>query len=221
MVPLNRFVSLTDLVIKNFEGGYYHPDMYFKTGIIKDKRYAASGETMFGIDRKHGIALAKYPEWKPFWDAIDKAGARTKWAWNYHGGDLGPQLRILAGKLMYPHFSTLANRYLSQSAINAISNDDRLVIHFSYASWNGEGWFQRFAKAINAAVVVPAATKESIFKSTLGARVNSNNSLIAQHGKKMMKLFTGLNAGTSASVQKKNFRDVFNPSSWLRSFNSY
>ena len=31
-----------------------------------------SGETMFGIDRKHGAQLSKYSEWQEFWRFIDE-----------------------------------------------------------------------------------------------------------------------------------------------------
>lgn len=218
MITTDKFVNLTDTVIQNFEGGYYHPDM-LKKGIIKDKRYASSGETMFGIDRKAGGALNTTPAGKEFWSLIDKAGARTKWKWNYMGGALAPKLRKLVGQMMYPAFMNLFNKYLSEDAQLAVANDPRLIIHFSYATWNGPGWFQRFANALNAAVKNGETDKDKIFTAALSARTNAGNSLIRQHGVKMMSIFEnmGLAAGTGGEVKKKFF-DAFNPGSWLRLF---
>lgn len=219
MIAKDNFINLTDLVIKNFEGGYYHPDM-LKKGIIKDQRYASSGETMFGIDRKHGAgALAKSDAWKEFWSIIDKANARTTWKWNYTGGALGPVLRKLTGAMMYPHFMRLFTKYLSPAAQAVVANDERLIVHFSYASWNGEGWFQRFAKPLNDAVAKGITDKDQLFNIALQARTKSTNSLIRQHGAKMASLIkkTWPALSTGGAVKKK-FLDAFDIASWLRSW---
>jgi|CXWL01.1.fsa_nt_gi hypothetical protein len=214
MVTSDKFVSLTDTVIQNFEGGYYHPNMYGR--VIKDVRYKSSGETMFGIDRKHGISLSKNPAWNEFWGLIDKAGAKTKWKWNYMGGILGPTLRSLAGKIMYPHFMALFNKYLNTKAQQAVANDPRLVIHFSYASWNGPGWFQKFSSPLNLALNKGFSDKELIYRVAIEARTKNSNSLIRQHGATMIGLFAKMNLNnTGPEPEKKKFFDAFNPRNWF------
>lgn len=191
MVAKSNFLPLTDLVIKNFEGGYYHPEMMRDGRLKYDPRYATSGETMLGIDRKNGASLAGSPAWKEFWGIIDQAGARTKWKWNYLGGALAPKLRLLAAEIMFPHFSTLYSRYLSSGAQTAVKNDPRLILHFSYAAWNGPGWFSRFANTINNAVK-EGKTGDQLAAAALNSRTGSSNSLIRQSGAKMVALFKTL-----------------------------
>jgi len=95
---------------------------------------------------------------------------------------------------MYQWFNHLAAKYLFGDSIDKIAADDRLVIHFSYASWNGEGWFQKYAKALNAA----KGTKEQIFQEAIKARTEavnksgSPNKAIRQQGVNMMNLFARL-----------------------------
>lgn len=205
MVTSNIFLPLTDLVINTLEGGYYHPDM-MKDGRVKyDARYLTSGETMFGIDRKNGIQLAKYPEWKTFWAVIDRAGARSKWKWNYRGGSLEPELRTLAGKLMMPWFSYLYNKYLTKQAQSLVSQDSRLILHFAYASWNGEGWFQRYAKTINNEAAKGITDLDKLTATAIKQRTDSSNSLIRQTGAKIAKLVSKLSADIAAV--KKKFRN--------------
>jgi len=201
MVNANIFLPITDLVIKHLEGGYYHPDM-MKDGRVKyDPRYSTSGETMFGIDRKNGVQLAKYPEWKTFWAVIDKSGARSKWKWNYRGGTLEAELRTLAGKLMYPWFSYLFTKYLSPAAQSLVSSDARLILHFAYAAWNGAGWFERFAKMINSQVAAGQTDVNKLTSLAVKQRTDSSNSLIRQTGSKIASLVTTV----SDVVKKKSF----------------
>ena len=189
MLSTERFLSLTNIVIDNFEGGYYHPDMAKKMKPSDQALLAASGETMFGLDRKAGAQLAVYPEWKQFWDMIDKANARTNWKHYSLGGALNAPLKNLAGRIMYQWFNRLTAKYLIGNSIDKIAADDRLVIHFSYASWNGEGWFKKFATALNAA----KGTKEQIFQTAIKARTEASSKAIRNAGAKMMNLFVTLN----------------------------
>jgi hypothetical protein len=186
MLSIERFSSLTSVVIDNFEGGYYHPDMAKKMSAKDQAILAKSGETMFGLDRMAGAQLAAYPEWSKFWNIVDGADARHKWKHYSMGGQFTAQLKELAGKIMYQWFSHLAAKYLKGDSIEKIASDDRLVIHFSYASWNGEGWFKKFADALNAA----KGTKEQIFQAALKARTGASSLAIRNAGAKMMKLFT-------------------------------
>jgi hypothetical protein len=65
--PFNKFEYISNLIIDNLEGGYYHPDMYIKgaknvngkympPSIFKKEGadYGSSGETLFGLDRQAG-----------------------------------------------------------------------------------------------------------------------------------------------------------------------
>lgn len=191
MLPQQRFVSITnDIVIPYFESGYYHPDMA-KNYSAKDQAILKdSGETMFGEDRKAGKQLAVYPEWKQFWDMIDADRAKNPKLWKhyYMGGAINAPLKELCSKIMYQWFNYLAAKYLKGDAIDKIVADDRLLVHFSYASWNGEGWFERFAKALNKAT----GTREEIFKTAIDARLNAPAKAIRNAGVKMLEVFKKL-----------------------------
>lgn len=179
MVTKQIFVRITNLVIKHIEGGYYHPNMLKNFNAASQKIMKASGETMFGLDRKHGIALSKYPEWNEFWKVIDDAGASTKWKHYYRGGALEPKLTELASAIMYPWFLGLCKKYISDAGTTAMINDERLLMNFSYASWNGTGWFKKFAAVLNNVASI-TKDKETILKAVIGARLNSGNKVIMQ-----------------------------------------
>jgi hypothetical protein len=192
----DKFQKVTTLVIDKLEGGYYHPNMLVD-GRIKDSRYGASGETMFGIDRLNGGAINRSRNGLAFWSIIDKAGASTKWAWNFTGGALKPALQKLASNMIYALYSVYIKLYLkSPSLIRIIENDDRLLFHFVYATWNGAGWFKKFATDMFNAyksgiknpndlyrVAIASRTKEGLRKGTQA------NSLIKQGGEKIASLF--------------------------------
>ena len=150
-MTLEKFQQLTIVVIDNFEGGYYHPAMLPNFKPADQNLLRASGETMFGLDRKAGSQLAVYPEWKTFWDLLDADRAANKglWRYQYRGGKLEYRLKELAAAIMFKWFTYLSKKYILIGSMDEIDNDDRLIIHFSYASWNGEGWFQKYSKALN------------------------------------------------------------------------
>lgn len=183
----DTFRKVTLWIIDNLEGGYYHPDM-MKRNPEKFPRYENSGETMFGIDRRQGGSINTSPAGVKFWGLIDKANARTLWKWNYKGGELADELKPLVVEMMYPRFIDFLNRYIPNKALQSeIFNNPVLLGHFIYATWNGSGWFQRFAK--NAAKnYAQGARGEALKNLELGYRANYPNSLIAQGGKKIIKL---------------------------------
>lgn len=187
LVTEDKFITLTGTVIDNLEGGYYHPRMKANMKPSDQKIMGTSGETMFGLDRVHGAQLSKYPEWDQFWYIIDHAQP-PYWRHYYRGGILEPKLKTLAARIMFRWFSHLAAKYLNQQAQEAIADDDRLILHFSYASWNGEGWFKRFAAALNKAVTSHQGDKEAIWKQAIKARTESSNKVIRQQGVNMMAL---------------------------------
>lgn len=181
-------------VIDRLEGGYFHPDM-LKDGRVKDQRYVNSGETMMGIDRSSGKKINDSPEAKEFWKLIDDAGARYSWKWNYKGGPLEPKLKELAGKIIKPYFEKFSNLYLSPKAKQLVYSDGRLLFHFIYATWNGSGWFKKFASDINNAVDAGITNTDELLKIAIDSRIKEGlkpgsppNSLIAQGGEKIKKI---------------------------------
>jgi len=197
------FTQVTEAVISNLEGGYFHPDMT-KDGRVKDSRYSTSGETMFGLDRKQGDSTSTAA--KNFWSAIDSSGARSKWRWNHMPKEpLYSQLVKLAAGVMEPKFNSSLNNYCPDKNIQAlIKSDGRLMFNVIYAQWNGVGWIKGLLKVINEEYNSGKKDSESLLKSSVIERVNGGHrmyklgtgkslgsrsaSLIAQGGKKIAKL---------------------------------
>lgn len=203
MVSEDKFITITDVVIDKLEGGYYHPQM-LADGRVKDSRYSNSGETLFGLDRKAGAGLSKYPQWQQFWSKVDSTGASNKWSWNYMGGSQAPDLKKLAGKVMYQEYNNLYNRYLSPESQKLVDSDARLTFNFAYAAWNGSGWFQRFANALNTAVASGERNKDKLVSLVVSQRTNSSNSLIAQGGRKISGFINNIQFVEFVTKNKKN-----------------
>ncbi len=174
------FREVIDLVVKNLEGGYYHPDMMSDGRLQYNSDMASSGETMFGLDRKNGSGLSVYPAWAKFWGLIDKADARHKWKWNYTGGTLNNPLKQLTSEIMLPWYQKLSKTYLSKEAKSIVDNDKGLMFHFAYASWNGEGWFHKFATVINKAVADGNKDPRSLENVAMNSRATASSSLITR-----------------------------------------
>jgi hypothetical protein len=211
-VDQNLFNDATKLVIKNFEGGYYHPDM------LSDGRLNAtpaqinfmrfSGETMFGLDRHAGHSLYyisprissdvrtnlqyipsykyKNDASKIFWTTLDNQNAAKLWRWNYKGGAAENQLQNLAAQILYPVFLEYSNLYFSEQSKKVVYNNPKLLFHFIYAVWNGPAFFRKFAKKLN----------EDVDKN-LNAEVLIDNQILVRAGSavgssasKMVKVFS-------------------------------
>ena len=207
-VDKTRFDKVVTLVIDSLEGGYYHPDM-LKDGRVKDSRYSNSGETMFGIDRKKGGTINDTPSGKAFWTAIDSANAKTKWNWNYMGGTLAPQLKENASGMIQPQYEAFSKRYLSAKTKQLVESDDRLLFNFIYATWNGQGWFRKFAKDMNKAIDSGITDLNKLTQVALDSRTKEGleagskpNSLISQGGQKIAVVFEKMKEYTTATVQK-------------------
>jgi hypothetical protein len=203
---LEKFKTITDIVIAKMEGGYYHPNMRLRNP-KKFAVYGNSGETMYGLDRKTGDALNKTVAGKKFWKLIDDADAKNKWSWLYMGGNLEPQLKDLIVKIIYPEFNYLTKKYLSNKAQEFIFTDPRLLFHFIYATWNGSGWFQKFATDFSKKVASGETNLDKLVKymndlrTTEGLRTGSKpNSLIKQGGEKIKNFIESLKSANN--VQK-------------------
>jgi hypothetical protein len=131
--------------------------------------YSRSGETMFGLDREAGKIEDISSDGKKFFQLIDdqkeKMGMDNfckKWTWNYRGGEIKNQLLDLAVKTMKSLFDKNSKNYLSEKARNIVNNSNPLLLHFSYATWNGPGFFKDFAKSINKGVDEGKSEKELV-----------------------------------------------------------
>ena len=182
-----NFLEMTKKVVYNLEGGYFSQDMLYD-GRVNDKRYKGSGETMYGIDRSH-FSQKNTPAYKKFWKIIDDADARSTWKYNYYGGSLSTDLMSLTAEMIKPVFDDFCNRYLSPQSIAIINSDNLLLFNFIYATWNGEGWFQKFSKPFNQAVERGITDITVLRQIAVDARINESNSLIVQTGRKIQKLF--------------------------------
>jgi hypothetical protein len=186
-IAKDKFANITTSVVNKLEGGYYNPLWH---GVPKG--FERSGETMFGIDRKAGGALNTSVAGKKFWSIIDANKSKEIWKHGYRGGSLENQLTSLAIEIMYPEYVRLSDKYLTEKASNIVNSDARLVFHFAYGTWNGAGWFKKFANDINKAInsgvtdttkltniAIASRTKE-------GLKEGSNpNEMIAKSGKKI------------------------------------
>ena len=188
----NKFKEVTKLVIDNLEGGYYNPLWHN----VKDTRYNTSGETMFGIDRKNGGYLNTTPNGLKFWALIDKNKNQKVWKWRYRGGNLEKELIDLTSEIIYPEFLKLENLYLKPKTIEIVNNNDKLLFNFIYATWNGSGWFKKFATDLNEAIAKGETNTEKLIQVVLNSRINEGlkknskpNSLIAQGGRTIANLF--------------------------------
>lgn len=185
----DKFIEITKKVIDNLEGGYYHPNMFLDGRLKKDSEtmalYKKSTETMFGIDRYNSGSISQSPAGKEFWGIIDSANANDEWKWNYMGGEYREKLTTLAAEMMKPRYDNFANKYLSAEAAEIVNNDEKLLFNFSYATWNGSGYFQKYSNLINDAVRRGETDVTVLRQLMLDSRLNSPEKLIADSAIKM------------------------------------
>jgi len=160
----SNFETMTRTVIDKFEGGYWNPFCkHPSSGMGK------STETMFGLDRYNGN-IESTPEGKEFFQIIDgeKYGAGAKssgvgpntswsnmnnfcneWKWLYRGGDKEETLKNLAVKIMKRSFDRNMSNFVKDAKTKEkIESIPGLTLHMSYASWNGPGFFKKFAQSL-------------------------------------------------------------------------
>jgi len=161
---IGDFGKITKIVIDKFEGGYWNPFCPHPK-----ENMGVSTETMFGLDRYNGN-IESSPEGKEFFKIIDEEkynnGAKSigsgknmkwrnmdkfckKWKWLYRGGDKEEILKDLAVRVMKNYFDdNLSNFVKTPKLKEKIENIPALTLHMSYATWNGPGFFQKFAKSL-------------------------------------------------------------------------
>ena len=182
----SKWIKVTKKVIDKLEGGYWNGSTpnnnnTSKMGICSNHpqgSMGASTETMFGLDRYNG-SIEKTADGKEFFRIIDSQKKELgmdkfcrRWKWLYRGGNLEDRLKTLAAKIMKNSYDRNANNYFSPELRKRVENNDRLLMHFSYASWNGPGFFQKFANSLNKAVKEGKSDKE-LLKQAIADRHNT------------------------------------------------
>jgi len=144
----SKWDKITKKIIDEFEGGYWNPKCGHTT-----KGMGISTETMFGLDRKNGN-WESTQDGKEFFRIIDnektKLGLKPfckKWFHNYKGGDLENTLKTLASKIIKNQYD-INSKEFSPELRKRVESNDRLLLHFSYACWNGPGHFENFRKSL-------------------------------------------------------------------------
>ena len=66
-----------------------------------------------------------------------------------------------------------SNNYFSPELRERVESNDRLLMHFSYASWNGPGYFKKFAKSLDDGVK-SGKSDEELIKQAISDRKNTN-----------------------------------------------
>lgn len=229
---LETFKPIVKVVINKLEGGYFHPNMRTnnpeKFGV-----YHRSGETYLGLDRFAGhdlfystkrkadnvLADLSYIEdnsytykneaSKQFWQSIDNADAKNKWSWNsFAPQPLKNKLQNLAAEIIYSRFLTNWKNYLTEKSIKLIEKSPKLIFHFAYATWNGSGWFKKFAADINEATAGGETNISNLITIALNSRIKEGlkkgseaNSLIKKGGEKIKEIFK---TDFSQEIEKKN-----------------
>jgi hypothetical protein len=143
--------------------------------------YANSGETLFGLDRKAGQIEKICPAGKKFFAIIDGEKATLKdkfcevWKYNYRGGKLEDELKLLAAETMWFSYNANMKAFSKDPETkNRIEKNKGLVLHMSYACWNGPGFFQKFVKALEKGVKEGKSDKQliEIAKTTRAAALS-------------------------------------------------
>ena len=170
--------GITKDVIDNFEGGYWN---YWECkNHPYHSMYKNSGETLFGLDRKAGDIENLSPDGKEFFRIIDEEKKRlgmsefcNKWTYNYRGGELEEKLKDLASKVMYGQYEKNMSNYVKDPETKKrIESNPGLLLHMSYATWNGPGFFKKFAEKLDTAVK-QGASDEELIDIAKNSRTNS------------------------------------------------
>ena len=192
-------LTLTNAIIDNIEGGYYHPDM--KSNLRNGDRLGDSGETMFGIDRRAGAPqfTTKTADAVAFWNLVDDYYGTHHSDTAYYGdkadgrrvpANVGIQLRYYVSEMIEDAYDDW-NDYLSDGAKRIVENDPRLMLQFWYAVWNGPGNFQKFANLVNAAYSNGERSALAFWNLIQNAR-RSRGGLFAEGADKLDAIAAGL-----------------------------
>ena len=163
--------DMVKVIVSYIEGGYYHPNMKEKNP-EKFKLFGNSTETLFGIDRING-GWESTSAGKEFFNILDREGASEKWDYMYDLDDnpsLKNKLIDLSATMINQKFESNKNRFFTPEAKKIVSGDAGLTFNFLYATYNGEGWFQKFAHEINDAVAAGTKDPKELLKIAIDTR---------------------------------------------------
>jgi uncharacterized protein (DUF2147 family) len=182
----SEFNKATKSVIDSLEGAYVNPSQL--TNKRERRAFSKSGETMFGIDRKTGGKLNTSDAGRKFWELIDadKKKNPEKWVRYYDGGEIKGQLQDLASQIMEPEFERLFKVHFSPKEQQIIKSDPRLFFHFAYATWNGPGWFRKFANSIKREIRQGNTDTNSLFNIAIDDRKDAGGIIGAKADKVKM-----------------------------------
>jgi hypothetical protein len=182
----SEFNKATKSVIDSLEGAYVNPSQL--TNKREKRVFSKSGETMFGIDRKTGGKLNTSDAGRKFWELIDanKKKNPEKWTRYYDGGEIKGQLQDLASQMMEPEFERLFKVHFSPQEQQIIKSDPRLFFHFAYATWNGPGWFRKFANSIKREIRQGNTDTNSLFNIAIDDRKDAGGIIGAKADKVKM-----------------------------------
>jgi hypothetical protein len=106
--------------------------------------------------------------------------------------EVGTKLRVLAANYIKPFYAKNMKRFLSPEAAAIVNNYAPLTFNFIYATWNGEGWFKRFAKALNKDVEKGNVDPKKLNDLVNDVRFGSGSSLISQGAPKVASITNAL-----------------------------
>lgn len=182
--------TIVERVIQYLEGGYYNPVFHYHGS---DPRYAASGETMFGIDRKAGLPESKYVRSANFWNEVDRLRGGLRWKWNFIPDEpVRSKLIGLAADYILPSFERSFNSYVGTHPVRrVIESDGRLLFHFVYAQYNGPAWLKGWAKLAKQSYDAGTTSSDGLLTILLDDRSSG--------GYQAYKLGTGKNLGKQSA----------------------
>ena len=173
----SKWMGITKKVIDKLEGGYWNGSTSknintAKLGICSNhpsSNMGVSTETLFGLDRYNG-AIEATEDGRKFFEFIDKQKKKkgmknfcSEWKWLYRGGENEDELETLAAKIMKNYFDKNMSTFVKSKKLkNKILNNDALLFHMSYATWNGPLYFKNFAKSLQKGLDSGKNTKELI-----------------------------------------------------------
>jgi len=181
-INFKNFRQVTDKIIEKLEGGYYNPAWH------GSPKMGRSGETLFGLDRRHGGTLNKTSEGKEFWRLVDQNKNKKIWKHYYMPtGSLNEQLRNLLSIILGRSYMEFSKKYLKPESLKIVESDPRLKFHFAYATWNGPGFFKKFADKLNRRIENQNILNPSkLFKLSMQDR---RDTVLASSAPKIEKIF--------------------------------
>lgn len=163
--------DMVKVIVSYIEGGYYHPKMKERNP-EKFKLFGSSTETLFGIDRYNG-GWEKTSAGKEFFNLLDNENASEKWEYMYDLDDnptLKNKLIDLSADMISQKYESNKSRFFTPKARKIVNGDAGLTFNFLYATYNGEGWFQKFANEINDAVDAGTTDPKELLKIAIDTR---------------------------------------------------